>query len=127
MDFGTTTQPAWMNLPQSSCITKTELHVRLSAPRLSLPRTTWVLTLTTSEKVSSDDENRSELMAICQDIREIKRALASCSIVLVGPDANNAAHLCAKQTRSDRRRCLWINYNPGFLVDTLRSDCNPAT
>ena len=30
-------------------------------------------------------------MAICQEVREIKRVLASCSIVSVGRDANNAA------------------------------------
>ena len=73
------------------------------------------------------DNNTSEIMAICQEIREIKRVLASCSIVSIGRDANNAAHLCAKQTSSDRRRCLWINYNPAFLADTLRSDCNHVT
>jgi hypothetical protein len=29
--------------------------------------------------------------------------------------------------RSDRRTCLWINYNLGFFVDTLASDCNPVS
>ena len=71
--------------------------------------------------------NTSEIMSICNEIREIKRALSSCSISFVGRDANSAAHLCAKQASSDRRRCLWINYNPGFLEKTLRSDCNPVT
>jgi hypothetical protein len=41
----------------------------------------------------------------------------------IGRDANNVAHLCAKQASNDRMRCLWINYNPGFLIDTLTSDC----
>jgi ribonuclease HI len=75
---------------------------------------------------NANDQNRSELMPICQEISEIKRAFTSFSILFVGRDANKAAHLCAKRASFDRRRCLWINYNPDFLVDTLRSDCNPV-
>jgi ribonuclease HI len=41
--------------------------------------------------------NRSELMPICQEIREIRRAFSSFRIVSVGRDANIAVHLCAKQ------------------------------
>jgi hypothetical protein len=37
----------------------------------------------------------------------------------------NAAHLCAKQASVHMRRCLWINYNPNFLNNTLLSYCNP--
>jgi ribonuclease HI len=69
------------------------------------------------------DQDRSEIMSICQEIREIRRAFSSFSIVSVGRDANMAAHLCAKQASVDRRRCLWINYNPDFLTNTLTSDC----
>jgi ribonuclease HI len=77
--------------------------------------------------ICNDDlQNRSEIMAICQEVVEIRRALPSLSISFVGRDANNAAHLCAKQASSDRRRCLWINYNPDFLANTIRSDCNPV-
>jgi hypothetical protein len=75
---------------------------------------------------NANDQNRSELMPICQEISEIKRAFTSFSILFVGRDANKAAHLRAKGASFDRRRCLWINYNPDFLVDTLRSDCNPV-
>jgi ribonuclease HI len=73
---------------------------------------------------NADDQNRSKLRTIVQEIRDIRRAFASFSILAVGREANNVAHLCDKQASSDRRRCLWINYNPGFLTDTLASDCN---
>jgi hypothetical protein len=51
--------------------------------------------------------------------------LTSVSIVFAGHEANMVAHLCAKQASIDRKRCTWTNYNPGFLVDTLWSACNP--
>jgi ribonuclease HI len=70
------------------------------------------------------NHNRSEIMAICQEVREIGRAFSGFSIIFVGREANLAAHLCANQTSVDGRRCMWINYNLGFLTDTLRSDCN---
>jgi hypothetical protein len=41
--------------------------------------------------------------------------------LLNGWGANKAAHLCAKQASLNRKRCMWINCNPGFLVDTLWS------
>jgi hypothetical protein len=74
-----------------------------------------------------DDDNHLEIRSICQKIREISRALTSVSIVFAGREANMAAHLCAKQASIDRKRCLWINYNPCFPIDTLRSDCNPIS
>jgi hypothetical protein len=61
-----------------------------------------------------------------QEIRELSRAFSSFSLKYIGRDANLAAHLCAKQASADRRRCLWINYNPGFLSNTLLNDCNPV-
>jgi ribonuclease HI len=73
-----------------------------------------------------EENNRSELMSICQEIRELSRAFSSFSLKHIGRDANLAAHLCAKQASADRRRCLWINYNPGFLSNTLLNDCNPV-
>jgi hypothetical protein len=76
---------------------------------------------------NSNDDNRSELRAICQEVREIRRAFSTFSISVIGCDANNAAHFYAKQASSDRRRCMSIDYNPGFLVDTLASDCNPVS
>jgi hypothetical protein len=73
-----------------------------------------------------DDQNRSDLMAICQEIRDIKRAFSTFSISLIGREANNAAHFCAKQASSDMRRCQWVNNNTGFLANTLHSDRNPV-
>jgi hypothetical protein len=76
----------------------------------------------TKEVVSlcnGDKHKRSGLMAICQEIGEIRRAFSSFSISYIGCDANNAAHLCAKKASDKRRRCMWINYNPGFFASTL--------
>ena len=75
---------------------------------------------------NDDGQNRSEIMSICQEIRDIIGAFSSCSISCIGRAANVAAHLCAKQASADRRRCLWINYIPNFLADALQSDCNPV-
>jgi hypothetical protein len=65
--------------------------------------------------ICADDQSRSELMPICQEIRELSRAFASFSMIHTGHEANQAAHACAKQASVDRKRCLWMNYNPGFL------------
>jgi hypothetical protein len=46
---------------------------------------------------NSNDNNRSGLRAFFQGVREIRRAFSSFSISVIGRDANNAAHLCAKQ------------------------------
>jgi hypothetical protein len=40
-------------------------------------------------------------------------------------EANEAAHLCAKQASEARRRCLWLNYIPVFLDICLQNDCKP--
>jgi hypothetical protein len=45
-------------------------------------------------------------------------------LFLVGRLANEAAHRCARKASSERRRCLWINYNPPFLADVLLKECN---
>jgi hypothetical protein len=50
---------------------------------------------------NSDDDNRSELRAICQEVGEIRRAFTTFSILVLGRGANNAAHLCSKQASSD--------------------------
>jgi hypothetical protein len=73
----------------------------------------------------ADVQSRSELMPIFQEIKELSRAFASFSMIHTGREANQAAHACAKQASVDRKRCVWMNYNPGFLASTLLSDCNP--
>jgi hypothetical protein len=74
---------------------------------------------------NSEDQDNSEISPICQEIRDMIEAFTSCSIVFVGREGNQAAHLCARHASSDRKRCIWINYNPAFLHDILRNDCNP--
>jgi hypothetical protein len=71
-------------------------------------------------EVIIEGENRSELMPIWMEIRDFRRVFSSFCILFVElkRDANNVAHLCAKQASGDRRRCLWTNYNLVFLIDT---------
>jgi hypothetical protein len=72
------------------------------------------------------DGGRSEIASICQEIKELSGFVPSIKFLFVGRCANEAAHLCAKSASSFRRRCLWINYKPPFLVQVLLKDCNPA-
>jgi hypothetical protein len=58
---------------------------------------------------NADDQNRSKLRAIVQEIRDITRAFASFSILAVGREANNAAHLCAKHKRTQDYFKAWAN------------------
>jgi hypothetical protein len=51
-------------------------------------------------------------MTISREIKEVRGAFSSFSIVYVGRDANQAAHLCVKQA------------SVGFVANTLLSDCN---
>jgi hypothetical protein len=68
--------------------------------------------------------NAQKLDLFAKKLGRLLELLTSVSIVFAGHEANMVAHLCAKQASIDRKRCMWINYNPGFLVDTLGSDCN---
>lgn len=74
----------------------------------------------------SDTFDRSEIAAILQEIRELSDQFESFRLKFVRREANEAAHLCAKQATSVRRRCLWLNYTPVFLMNTLYRDCMPA-
>lgn len=69
---------------------------------------------------------RSEIVAILHDIQELRANFEYFNIVFATRDAIILAHLCAKQAIANRRRCLWINYSPNFLVDCILHDCNPA-
>jgi hypothetical protein len=53
-----------------------------------------------------EDEDRSELMTNSREIKEVRGAFSSFSIVYVGRDANQAAHLCVKQASVDMRSCM---------------------
>ena len=72
------------------------------------------------------NQNRSVIAPILQEIEELSGSLQSFQLNFVGREANEGAHLCAKQATSTRRRCLWINYVPSFLVVCLQNDCNPV-
>jgi hypothetical protein len=69
---------------------------------------------------------RSEIASICQEIKELSGFFSSIKFSFVGKLANEAAHACAKIANSVRRRCLWTNYTPAFLVEILARDCNPT-
>jgi hypothetical protein len=71
------------------------------------------------------NEGRSEIAPILREIDELSNNLEYFQLNFIGREANEAAHLCAKQATSNRRRCLWINYVPRFLVDCLQKDCKP--
>ncbi|XP_071677002.1 uncharacterized protein [Lolium perenne] len=68
---------------------------------------------------------KSIIASICQEVKELGGSFSSLKFSFVGRLANEAAHNCAKQASSVRRRCLWINFTPPFLVDILAKDCNP--
>lgn len=63
------------------------------------------------------EQGRSEIASILTEIEELSGNLESFQLNSIGRDANEGAHLCAKQASASRRRCLWINYVPLFLVD----------
>jgi ribonuclease HI len=69
---------------------------------------------------------RSSIASIRQEIKELSGMFSSFKLLYVSRLANEAAHSCARKATRVRRRCLWINYNPPFLVDILYKDCNPA-
>lgn len=54
----------------------------------------------------SDTFDRSEIAAILQEIRELSDQFESFRLKFERREANEAAHLCAKQATSVRRRCL---------------------
>ena len=71
-------------------------------------------------------QGRSEIAAIIQEIEDISRNMESFQLNYIGREANEGAHLCAKQASASRRRCLWINYVPSFIAECLHNDCKPA-
>ena len=63
---------------------------------------------------------------IIQEVEEFSGNFGSFQLNYIGRDANEGAHVCAKQASAIRRRCIWINYIPSFIVDCLQNDCKPA-
>ena len=67
-------------------------------------------------------QGRSEIVPILLEIEDITRNMEVFHLRFIGWEANEGAHLCAKQASASRRRCLWINYIPVFLAEFLRND-----
>lgn len=54
------------------------------------------------------NEGRLEIASILQEIEELNSNMEVFRLTFVGHEANEGAHLCAKQDSASRRRCLWI-------------------
>ena len=67
----------------------------------------------------------SEVAAIMMEIKELSTMVRLFTLNFIPREANELAHLCAKQCSSVRRRCLWINYIPTFLDACIKKDCKP--
>jgi ribonuclease HI len=67
---------------------------------------------------------RSEIAGIAREVKKLSDFFTSFSIAYVGGTANEAAHICTNRASAERRRCLWINYKPQFLLDILEKDCS---
>lgn len=68
---------------------------------------------------------RSCIATIRQDIEELSGNFSSFKLLFANRQANEAAHLCARRASRVRRRCLWVNYIPPFLLASLAKDCSP--
>ena len=67
-------------------------------------------------------QGRSEISPIIHEIEELTGNLDMFQIKFVGREANEGAHLCAKQVSETRRRCIWINFIPSFISRCLQND-----
>lgn len=65
--------------------------------------------------IYSNAFERTEVAPICQEIVELAGGFDHYKLAHIKRDANEAAHLCARQTNGDRRRCFWVNYVLSFL------------
>ncbi|KAM3391191.1 hypothetical protein ACQJBY_012702 [Aegilops geniculata] len=70
--------------------------------------------------------DRSEVAATLHEIEGLCENLEEFRLAFVPREANELAHLCAKQCSASRRRCLWINYIPTFLADCVKKECSPT-
>jgi ribonuclease HI len=70
---------------------------------------------------------RSIITSIVNELKELSGLFSSFEIKHVSRSANMAAHACAHRANEDRRRCVWVNYNPPFLASILAKDfCNSS-
>jgi hypothetical protein len=70
-------------------------------------------------------QGRSEIATVLLEIEELTCHMEVFQLKFIRREANEAAHLCAKQASEARRRCLWLNYIPVFLDVCLQNDCKP--
>ena len=70
--------------------------------------------------------DRSEISTTINEIRGLSGNFEEFRLICTAREANEQAHLCAKQCSASRRRCLWINYISTFLAACVRKECNPA-
>ena len=75
---------------------------------------------------NSNNYQRTDIDGLCRQVNDLAHSFIRCSISHVLRSANEAAHLCAKQASSSRRRCLWVNYIPSFLRECLHRPCTMA-
>ena len=68
--------------------------------------------------------DRSEIATTLNEIQELSGNFDDFRLEFISREANELAHLCAKQCNSSRKRCLWINYIPTFLMTCVRKECN---
>jgi ribonuclease HI len=67
---------------------------------------------------------RSMIMPVLQDMKEISLAFHDFSISHVGRDCNRVAHELAKQVSSTMRLGVWHNEPPACVLNLLDKDCN---
>jgi hypothetical protein len=71
----------------------------------------------------SDEEERSEVAGLCQEIRELSRLFRGFNLSFLNREGNKAAHLCASLTSSGNPVTSWLNIFPAFLVQVAETDC----
>lgn len=74
----------------------------------------------------NQDQGRLEIAMVLQEIEELNDNLELFHLNFIGWEANEGAHLCAKQESVNRRRCLWINFVATFIATCLQNDFKRA-
>ena len=74
----------------------------------------------------SKNYERSEIAYILQEVLEMSGNFEKFSVNFVKREANEMAHLCAKQASEDRHRCFWVNFILKFLRQCMLADCDNA-
>jgi hypothetical protein len=57
------------------------------------------------------------------DCQELVRCWESFSLVFLGREGNQVAHVCAKLASANNVTCDWVGLCPEFLVDSVSADC----